>query len=434
MRKRVLIIGAGAAGLSAAVRLAANGYSVTICERSASLGGRLSYEAEGDRASVLWGWYVATESMLRRSGMPAELTQEHSAPLTFLFPDGRHVRVPRPMLPGPLRLFSGLGRFTGLPLSDRWRLLNRLEQRWEQETLVPPDLDGRSAMDWLVEMGQSEKASRQVWTPLSRFLIGQEPGSASAATFLAALRRCWLTARRASALRIPRRDLHSLLVEPARETLGRLGVRIQHDAIEQLRCDAHRVTAAHTAGGLSISVDWYIAAVPSRSLTPLLPERAVTRFSYFQQLAQLRDTPALTVSLTPHRLDLKPEVKLLSARPFHWIVTRPELDKEPARISLIAVGVHELLEEDDDTLRRLAIDELSRAVRVPIEVRSWAINRQHEAFLSLRPGTAALRPLTQSPFSNFLLAGDWTDTGLPPNVESAILSGERCADAIMAKG
>jgi len=50
----------------------------------------------------------------------------------------------------------------------------------------------------------------------------------------------------------------------------------------------------------------------------------------------------------------------------------------------------------------------------------------------LRPGTASLRPLPQSPFPNLFLAGDWTDTGLPATLESAILSGDRCAEAIVA--
>jgi len=44
-----------------------------------------------------------------------------------------------------------------------------------------------------------------------------------------------------------------------------------------------------------------------------------------------------------------------------------------------------------------------------------------------------LRPLQQSPLPNFFLAGDWTDTGLPGTMESAIRSGDLCADAIEEK-
>ena len=40
------------------------------------------------------------------------------------------------------------------------------------------------------------------------------------------------------------------------------------------------------------------------------------------------------------------------------------------------------------------------------------------------PRQEALRPGAQTAWSNVYLAGDWTDTGLPPTIESAIRSGE----------
>jgi uncharacterized protein with NAD-binding domain and iron-sulfur cluster len=42
------------------------------------------------------------------------------------------------------------------------------------------------------------------------------------------------------------------------------------------------------------------------------------------------------------------------------------------------------------------------------------------------------RPLSPSPFANFLVAGAWTDTGWPANLESAILSGQRSASLVPA--
>src|SRR5215813_10353694 len=52
------------------------------------------------------------------------------------------------------------------------------------------------------------------------------------------------------------------------------------------------------------------------------------------------------------------------------------------------------------------------------------------AILSLKPGAKLHRPIQRSPIANLLVAGAWTDTGWPPNLESAIVSGNRCADAI----
>jgi hypothetical protein len=55
------------------------------------------------------------------------------------------------------------------------------------------------------------------------------------------------------------------------------------------------------------------------------------------------------------------------------------------------------------------------------------------AVLSLSPGTKVRRPIQRSPIPNLLLAGAWTDTGWPANLESAIVSGERCADVVLRR-
>jgi len=62
--------------------------------------------------------------------------------------------------------------------------------------------------------------------------------------------------------------------------------------------------------------------------------------------------------------------------------------------------------------------------------------RQQEAehaVLALPPGTKSRRPIQLSPIPNLLLAGAWTDTGWPANLESAIVSGERCAEIITGR-
>jgi uncharacterized protein with NAD-binding domain and iron-sulfur cluster len=46
---------------------------------------------------------------------------------------------------------------------------------------------------------------------------------------------------------------------------------------------------------------------------------------------------------------------------------------------------------------------------------------------------ARLRPPPITPFDNFVLAGDWTDTGLPATIESAVMSGHRAADIVTAR-
>jgi predicted NAD/FAD-dependent oxidoreductase len=57
--------------------------------------------------------------------------------------------------------------------------------------------------------------------------------------------------------------------------------------------------------------------------------------------------------------------------------------------------------------------------------------REPRATFSLAPGPA-WRPGPVTGLRGFYLAGDWTDTGLPATIESAVLSGHRAADALLA--
>jgi uncharacterized protein with NAD-binding domain and iron-sulfur cluster len=56
--------------------------------------------------------------------------------------------------------------------------------------------------------------------------------------------------------------------------------------------------------------------------------------------------------------------------------------------------------------------------------------REKRATFSLAPGQPP-RPGARTPLDGFYLAGDWTDTGLPGTIESAVVSGHRAAQAVL---
>ena len=54
------------------------------------------------------------------------------------------------------------------------------------------------------------------------------------------------------------------------------------------------------------------------------------------------------------------------------------------------------------------------------------------ATFSCRAGCDEFRPDQKSSLENFLMAGDWTNTGWPPTMEGAVRSGYRCAELILS--
>ena len=433
MTRTVAVIGGGLAGLTAAFGLSSQGYDVTIVEEASGLGGRLSSAP----AIPLFGCYTATWALLDKLNTASLLRTSKHTPLEFLQPNGARTQYNPLPLPSPLNTLIGTTLFQGLSMRDRWHLLTFLERTWERDPPMPDDLETRAAEPWLGSIGQSETARRSVWNPLSRFLLGDDLANASASLFMRTLRRHFFTGARASKIIVPSVDVAGLLVTALMERLSIQRVSIRLDTtVTGFRFAHDRMTAAEVEGREVLTADYYVAALPFSRLRRVLPERVITHYAYFQQLGRLQASSMLAAHLQVPRWSKHASVILLPSGRFHWMTTRPRQAGEThaTEVYMVAAGETSLFSSPDTTVLESARTDLAAACPL-LDAPTWIshrITRLSETILSVKPGTQSYRPLQKSPFTNLFLAGDWTDTGWPATLESAIVSGDRCAAAIPA--
>ena len=73
MKKKVIIIGSGAGGLSTAILLAKKGYEVTVVEKNSSFGGRGAvFSANGFQFDMGPSWYLMPDIFEHFFGTPHE--------------------------------------------------------------------------------------------------------------------------------------------------------------------------------------------------------------------------------------------------------------------------------------------------------------------------------------------------------------------------
>lgn len=454
-RSTVAILGAGPAGMAAAFHLSRRGYAVTILEERTRLGGGLV--AEDDQGHlldalppVIFGHHHATLSLLKTLGTTkmAHLTAPRA--IEFRHHGRGSTRLRSLWLPAPLHSILGLAASRGLTVRDLWRALTFLQQSWEENPALPLDLDSRRADQWLTDIRQSEDAQVNVWAPLARFLLNSELSGVSAGLLVDVLRRSFLTARADSRIGIADRSWHNLLIAPLDaqfEQLGvarRTGVTFDHVQVKHQRVVGLRLADRHT-----VTADWYVSAVPPRRLSALLPEQIITHYATFHQLAKLSDAPGLTVQLWIQAALTTPRLLLLVGHTFHWLVVRPaeheshlakdgaaaKPSKDTIVVSLVATGRADLMHHPDRALADFALTDVRTAIPelAQATVLKHHVIKRERACLVARPGTTALRPLSESPISNLVLAGGWTDTGLPDSIESALVSAERCVEVVSKK-
>jgi uncharacterized protein with NAD-binding domain and iron-sulfur cluster len=430
MNLHILVVGAGVAGLSAAVAAARRGARVTLVDQSNTPGGSLARLP--DAPLLFCGYHDATRSLLAWLGASeARILDKMS--LEIMQPSGRIVGWRSGFMPWPVATVLRLMWFRGLPIRDRWRLINVIERTWEGDPPLPSDLDSRTAQEWLTMIGQSEGAQRLTWNPLAQFLTGDDLATVSVQAYLEALIRHFLLAPHKSGIFCTRESATAALCDPAVQFLKDQGATFHLGRTATfLTIDGQRLTGVRLDDGTALSADRYIVTLPHTALRALLPERLLTHYGYFQQLTHLTDSPKLLLHLTTGAQTSAPRLLLSADRTYDQIVVHPhhKRDARTTGVTLIATGrapAHSLTDEQAlaESRKDLAC-ACPRLAQAP--VLAHRIVRDQAACLSLRPGMRQWRPLPSGPIRNLFVGGAWTDTGWPSNLESAVVSGLRCAE------
>ena len=419
----VVILGGGPAGLTTAYRLALLGYRVTIVDRDTH---------NNPEPFTVLGCHHATQELLHSLHSNSQQPDKIAIPLEFRLPDGSLVHYPRSSFPAPLHSWVNLLRFAGIPWKERWQLASWVEQLWEGDTELPADLEQRTADEWLTSIGQSSQTRDLVWNSLARWLTGNDLAMMSADAFVRSMKPLFLSTRPDSRVSVVQDSLQACFIQPITETLTQAGaIIVCNRAATQLRYERDRISGVLLRDGSLLQADWYVAALPPQQLTTLLPERWLTRYAYFQQLTELRSVESTILHVQAEQPCTTPRLILLSDTSFHWVLTAAAT---PSRTSFLLVTTdNQIAQARPDPNLHILIQDLlgSLGLLMPENrIASTPPRTIPNAILSLKPGTKLHRPIQRSPIANLLLAGSWTDTGWPPNLESAIVSGNRCADAI----
>ncbi len=411
MTRTIHIIGAGLAGLSAALALSARGERVIVHEATAFAGGRCR------------SYRDAALGMTIDNGNHLLLSGNHAA-LAYL----RSIGAERRLVGPPRAEFA----FVDLASRQRWTLRfndGRLPL-WifDRGKRVP----GTRALDYLAlapllrpHSGKSigeviacdGTLYRRLVEPLLLAALNIDPPHGSARLASAVIRETLGAGGRACRPLIARDGLGSTMIEPALAALESRGaaIHLEHQ-LRALRFGSERVEALDFGSGTVAlgAADGVILAVPPYAAAALVESLSVpTEFRAIVNAHFAIDAPAA-----------QPPILGVLNGVVQWIFAFP------GRVSVTISAGDRYLDTARDILAKTIWNEVAAATGLPDVLPPWQIVRERRATFAATPAQDAKRPAAATRWRNLALAGDWTDTGLPATIESAIRSGDRAAALI----
>lgn len=447
-----LVIGAGFAGLSAAVRLAQAGVRVLVVEARGRLGGRATAFADretGERVDngqhVLAGCYTETLAFLRQIGAEDHVRLQPRLAVTMVDHDGTATRLVCPDLPPPLHLVGGVFDWEALAWRDRLSVLKmagpmrRARQALDPHATAVAASPGETVQRWLERNGQTPRLREMLWDPLALAALNQPASTAAAPSFARVLAEMFGPDPRSAAMALPTRPLDAMYAEPARVFVEAHGGEVQTGAAATVHLPGRsaswsRAPLEVTAGPHRWEPDSVIAAVPWFALPSLFEGDTAPLEPTMTAARATGASPIVTVNLWFDRPILDEPFVGLPGRRMQWVFDkRLVVGDSASHLSLVSSGADDLMEASNLELVGAAHDELRAAFAScrDATLRHATVVREPRATFSLAPGQPA-RPDTRTPVPGLYLAGDWVATGLPATIESAVRSGHGAADALLA--
>lgn len=452
MKKKVVIIGGGLAGLSACVFLKKadkdNKFDVKLYEGSPKFGGR-AYSFYDEKNNVwldngqhiLAGWYKDTLEYLKFTDSLNKLSFQKKLEISFYEKGNESVKLNCPDTIAPLNIFLGLFNYKPLSFNDKLRFLNILKLI-NREKFSPEYLKKVTVHELFKKLKQTENSVKYFWEPFLLAVFNTKIDKINADVFVNVLIEGFGKINNSN-LVIPDIDLSRLLVNNAVDYFLENNVRVENNnRALKLNIENDKILSVQTEKEKIDEFDYIISAVPFFRFKELFTEEDFAR--YFDNDFNLKYSSIVSVHLFFEDVINENVLKNnsfgmsgLLGMNTQWIFKRKD-----KHLSLVISGADYLeyshkkvIDMGAKEIYEMCIYELSECLYGfnSLKIKDYKVIKEKRATFIPDVESEKFRYSSDTKIENLILAGDWTNTGLPATIESAVRSGRKAAEIVLNK-
>jgi len=448
--KKVLIIGGGLAGLTAAKRLVDRGFQVKVLEKRSIYGGKVSAwkDEEGDwiesGTHCFFGAYdVLYDLMKEIKTYHAVDWKEHQ--LTYTLEGGNNFTFKTWDLPSPLHLMPAIvnnGYFTFGEMASFAKSLIPLAL---QKAAYPPTQDHQTFAQWAEEKKFGKRLMDKMFRPMALALKFIPPEEISAKIILD-VTETFYRIPDSSCMGFLKGSPQEYLHDPLVDYSTRKGADFQSQvAVDELLFDGTEIRGVQLRNGEILDADYYVTALPIHDLGKVLPASLKQHDRFFGDLDRLEGVPVISVQIWYDReissIDnvlfspdgiipvyanlarTTPDYRTLRGEPFEG-KTRFEFCVGPAK-SLMGLAKEEIIDRVDRSVRANFPKEMQGAKIL----KSTLVKIPRSVYAPL-PGMEQYRPTQKTPVRNLFISGGYSQQLYYDSMGGAVMSANLAVDAL----
>jgi zeta-carotene desaturase len=437
--QKVLVIGGGIAGIAASVKLASQGYPVTLIEKGPRLGGR-AYSFYDDSIGswvdncqhILMGCCRNLKELYRLTGSEDKITWQDS--YYFYYPGKGIKTLGSSPLPAPFQLLPAFLKLDALSLKDRLNIGRIMAYILNVNPEHYSKWDNISIKDWFISRHVSEDSIKLFWEPILVSALNDNLDNLPVSYVFKTIKWGFLGKDGDWKMGVPSVTFYELYHEDILTYLTRRNsdVRLQ-TPVKEILLEEKQVKGVLLANGSIIKSDVIISALPMDKLASLIKEET----SIMMNLAHYEFSPIMGIHLWFNRVIMDIPHLNFPGHFIHWIFNKNPLASknkpDNQYLSIVISACQDIMHLSKTEIINQALNEITQVF--PEAEKAQLIHsliiREPRATFRLMALQDFYRPGPISGIKGLILAGDWTDTGWPATMESAALSGFSAADMIL---